>query len=280
MNIIDGKEVSKKMRADIYDEIAVLKEKGIVPGLAVVIVGSNPASQSYVKSKEKACNKLGMYSLKKEFDEKISESELVNYIKELNRDDKINGILIQLPLPSHIDERRIIETIDSKKDVDGFHPINAGKLLIGEDSFKPCTPFGIIKLFEYYDIDLESKNVVILGRSNIVGKPIALMMLEKNATVTICHSKTKDLESITKQADVIIVALGKAKFLKENMVKEGVIIVDVGINRVEGKIVGDVDFESVKEKASYITPVPGGVGPMTITMLMYNTLKAANDSQV
>ncbi len=275
MILIDGRETAKEVKESIRLEIESLKEKNIIPGLAVIIVGNNPASQSYVNSKEKVCKKLGMHSVKECFETSITEEELLNEIKKLNNDEKIHGILVQLPLPGHINEKKVIEAICPSKDVDGFHPINAGKLLIGEDGFKPCTPFGIIKLIEKYNIQTEGKNVVVIGRSNIVGKPISLMLLEKNATVTITHSRTKDLKEITKLADIVVVALGKAHFLTKEMVKEGVVVIDVGINRVNGKIVGDVDFDSVKEIASYITPVPGGVGPMTIAMLMENTLKSA-----
>lgn len=274
MILIDGREVAKKVRLDIKKEVDNLKNENITPGLAVVLVGDNPASRSYVNSKDKACKTLGVYSVKKNFDESITEVDLLKQIDDLNNDERIHGILVQLPLPPHINEKKVIEAILPEKDVDGFHPINAGKLLIGEDGLKPCTPYGIIKLLEHYDIEVESKNVVVIGRSNIVGKPIALMLLQKNATVTICHSKTKNLKSITKNADIIVVALGIPSFLTADMVKDGAVIIDVGINRVDGKIVGDVDFENVKEKASYITPVPGGVGPMTITMLLENTIEA------
>lgn len=274
MILIDGREVAKKVRLDIKKEVDNLKNENITPGLAVVLVGDNPASRSYVNSKDKACKTLGVYSVKKNFDESITEVDLLKQIDDLNNDERIHGILVQLPLPPHINEKKVIEAILPEKDVDGFHPINAGKLLIGEDGLKPCTPYGIIKLLEHYDIEVESKNVVVIGRSNIVGKPIALMLLQKNATVTICHSKTKNLKSITKNADIIVVALGIPSFLTADMVMDGAVIIDVGINRVDGKIVGDVDFENVKEKASYITPVPGGVGPMTITMLLENTIEA------
>lgn len=279
MILIDGREVSKKIRLELKNEVDGLIEKGTKPGLAVVIVGDNKASQSYVRSKERVCNKLGMHSKKIALKIETSESELLDIINRLNYDDKIHGILVQLPLPNHIDEMKVIESILPEKDVDGFHPINAGKLLIGQDSLKPCTPYGIIKLLEEYKIDIESKNAVVIGRSNIVGKPISIMLLEKNATVTICHSRTKDLKNITKAADIVVVALGKPKYLTEDMIKEGAVIIDVGINSVDGKIVGDVDFDNVKDKASFITPVPGGVGPMTITMLMSNTVKACKIKQ-
>jgi len=271
---IDGKLVSKKMREEITLEVEAMKDKNIIPGLAVIIVGENPASQSYVRSKQRTCDKLGMYSEKYELEVTISEEDLLKHIDDLNKNDKIHGILVQLPLPKHINEDKIIEAIDPSKDVDGFHPINVGKLSLGVNCLKPCTPSGMIELLNHYDIDVEGKEAVILGRSNIVGKPIALMLLEKNATVTICHSRTKNLNSVLKKADIIVVAIGKARFLKPEMVKEGAIVLDVGINRVESGLVGDVDYEAVKDKVSYITPVPGGVGPMTITMLMKNTLEA------
>jgi len=272
--IIDGKLVSASIRAEIAAEVEGLKLKDVVPGLAVVIIGENPASQSYVRNKQRTCEKLGMYSEKYELEEAVTEEALLKLIADLNKNDKIHGILVQLPLPKHIDESRIIEAIDPKKDVDGFHPINVGKLSLGVECLKPCTPSGMIKLLEYYDIDIEGKEAVVLGRSNIVGKPIALMLLEKNATVTVCHSRTKDLEKVLKRADIVIVAIGRAHFLKVDMIKDGAVVIDVGINRIESGLVGDVDYDTVKEKASYITPVPGGVGPMTITMLMKNTLEA------
>lgn len=275
MQTINGKEVSKKIREELQNEIDELKEKGITPGLSVIIVGDNPASKTYVKSKDKACKQLGMKSEVHSLDGDVSEEELLNLIDKLNNDETIHGILVQLPLPNHIDEKKVIEKISPNKDVDGFHPINAGKLLVGEDTFIPCTPHGIIKLMESENIDIEGKRAVILGRSNIVGKPISLLLLEKNATVTICHSKTENLKEITKEADILIAAIGKANFVKSDMVKDGAIVIDVGINRVDGKLVGDVDFDSVNKLNGFITPVPGGVGPMTITMLIYNTVIAA-----
>lgn len=275
MQTINGKEVSKKIREELQNEIDQLKEKGITPGLSVIIVGDNPASKTYVKSKDKACKQLGMKSEVHSLDGDVSEEELLNLIDKLNNDETIHGILVQLPLPNHIDEKKVIEKISPNKDVDGFHPINAGKLLVGEDTFIPCTPHGIIKLMESENIDIEGKRAVILGRSNIVGKPISLLLLEKNATVTICHSKTENLKEITKEADILIAAIGKANFVKSDMVKDGAIVIDVGINRVDGKLVGDVDFDSVNKLNGFITPVPGGVGPMTITMLIYNTVIAA-----
>lgn len=275
MQIINGKEVSKNIRENLQVEIDELKEKGITPGLSVIIVGDNPASKTYVKSKDKACKNLGMKSEVHSLDENVSEEELLNLINKLNNDETIHGILVQLPLPNHIDEKKVIEKISPNKDVDGFHPINAGKLLVGEDTFIPCTPHGIIKLMESENIDIKGKRAVVLGRSNIVGKPISLLLLNKNATVTICHSKTENLKEITKEADILIAAIGKANFVKSDMVKDGAIVIDVGINRVDGKLVGDVDFDSVNKLNGFITPVPGGVGPMTITMLIYNTVIAA-----
>lgn len=272
--IIDGKHVSQVMRDDITSEVAKLKSQGIIPGLAVVILGNNPASQSYVRSKERTCNKLGMHSEKYELPEETSEEELLKLIDKLNKDSKIHGILVQLPLPKHIDEFHIIESMDPKKDVDGFHPINVGKLSIGLDGLKSCTPYGIVKLLEFYNLEIEGKHAVILGRSNIVGKPVSTLLLQRNATVTVCHSRTKNLKDVLKTADILVVAIGKPEFVTADMVKKGAVVIDVGINRVDDKLVGDVLYEEVKDMASYITPVPGGVGPMTITMLMYNTLKA------
>jgi len=274
MNLLKGKIVADKIKNQVKEEVDVLKQKDIIPGLAVVIVGDNPASASYVASKEKACERVGIYSKKYALSEDDSEKKLLDLIDDLNKDAKINGILVQLPLPKHMDENKIIEAIDPSKDVDGFHPINTGKLMIGQPSLKPCTPYGIIKLLEHYDIEIEGQHAVVLGRSNIVGKPIAMMLLEKNATVTICHSRTQNLSEELKKADILVVAIGKPYFVSEDMVKKDVIIVDVGINRVQDGLVGDVDFKNVKSKAKYITPVPGGVGPMTIAMLMANTVQA------
>ncbi|MCH4890736.1 bifunctional methylenetetrahydrofolate dehydrogenase/methenyltetrahydrofolate cyclohydrolase FolD [Acidaminobacter sp. JC074] len=276
--IIDGKKVSQIMREDMKKEVEALKEKGFTPGLAVVIVGENPASQSYVNSKQKTCNALGMYSEKHELSADTSEEALLKLIDDLNADSKIHGILVQLPLPGHLDESKVIERIDPKKDVDGFHPINVGNLSIGFDGLKPCTPYGVIKLLDHYDIQVEGKHAVVLGRSNIVGKPVSMMLLQKNATVTVCHSRTENLNDVLKTADIIVVAIGRPGFLTQDMVKEGAVVIDVGINRVDGKIVGDVKYDEVSKLASHITPVPGGVGPMTITMLMYNTLKACKEN--
>jgi methylenetetrahydrofolate dehydrogenase (NADP+)/methenyltetrahydrofolate cyclohydrolase len=274
MKLIDGRKVANAIKESLYEEIKQLKDKEIVPGLAVVIVGQDPASMSYVKSKEKTCIKLGMHSERYDLEDTVEESVLLDLIHSLNEKESIHGILVQLPLPKHIDERKIIEAIDPKKDVDGFHPINVGKLFSGLEGVKPCTPFGIIKLLEYYNIDVTGMNAVILGRSNIVGKPAAALLLQKNATVTVCHSRTKDLEVRLKEADLVVAAIGKPLFVKEHMIKEGAVVIDVGINRLDQSLVGDVDFNKVKDKASYLTPVPGGVGPMTIAMLMYNTVEA------
>jgi methylenetetrahydrofolate dehydrogenase (NADP+)/methenyltetrahydrofolate cyclohydrolase len=275
--IISGKLVSSDIRGKIREEIAAFKaERGIAPGLAVVIVGENPASLVYVRNKHKACEEVGINSYEIALPADVSQSELLKYIADLNADSKVNGILVQLPLPKHIDEETIINAISPDKDVDAFHPSNVGKILIGNYDFLPCTPAGIIDLLEYYNIDVAGKKCVVLGRSNIVGKPMAHLLLERNGTVTVCHSKTKDLATETGNADILVVAIGKPEFVTADMVKPGAVVIDVGINRnSEGKLVGDVDFASVSEVASYITPVPGGVGPMTITTLLKNTLNAA-----
>lgn len=279
MTIIDGKFVSKKIREEIKIEVEELKNKSnIIPGLAVVILGEDGASLTYVNSKHKACKELGIYSQVHKLSSKTSQNELLSLIDELNNDSKIHGILVQLPLPNHIDENKIIDSISAKKDVDGFHPVSVGNLVLQKEGFLSCTPYGIIELLKHYEIDIQGKHAVVLGRSHIVGKPISLMLLENNATVTICHSKSKNIDSFTKEADIIICAVGKAKFLKSSMVKDGCVVIDVGIHRIDGKLIGDVDFEEISKKASYITPVPGGVGPMTITMLMKNTLLAAKKS--
>lgn len=273
--ILNGKYVAEKIRHDLSIKVKNIKDKtGRVPGLAVVLVGDDPASKTYVSMKEKACKKVGIYSEVYKLKADAQEHELLKLIHQLNSDEKIDGILVQLPLPGHIDEKKIIDAIKPEKDVDGFHPVNIGKLLINEKGFIPCTPYGIIKLLDYYGIKIEGKNAVVVGRSNIVGKPLALLLLHRNATVTICHSRTKDLPDITKKADILVAAVGKARIIKSDMVKEGAVVIDVGINRIEGKLTGDVDYEKVKEKASWITPVPGGVGPMTITMLLNNTIEA------
>lgn len=271
MEIIDGKKVSNELKENIRLKISELSEK---PGLAVVIVGNDPASQVYVRHKHIACEKLGITSLKYELEENISEQELLDLIDKLNNDDKVNGILVQMPLPKHMDANKIIEAILPDKDVDGFHANNVGKLSIGLDSLTACTPTGVIKLLDYYNIDISGKEVVVVGRSNIVGKPVASMLINRSATVTVCHSRTKDLAFHTKRADIIIAAVGIKHFIKSDMIAQGCVIIDVGINRDGDKLYGDVDFEGCKNLCSYITPVPGGVGPMTIACLMENTLKA------
>ena len=274
--LIDGKELAKKTRQNLKLECDELKKEGINPKLAVIMVGDNPASKVYVKNKSKACQEVGIEYEEYLLDSNIKQEELIKLIKKLNEDKTINGILLQSPIPNGLDINEAFRTIDYKKDVDGFHPMNVGKLALGQDTFVSCTPYGVMRMFEEYNIDLCGKNVVILGRSNIVGKPLSQCCLNKNATVTICHSKTQNTKKITKEADIVISAIGKPKFITQDMVKDGAVIIDVGINRDEnGKIVGDVDFENVKEKASYITPVPGGVGPMTIAMLINNVIKAA-----
>lgn len=274
--LIDGKELAKKIKKELKVEVKKLKDEGINPKLAVIMVGNNPASQVYVRNKSKACEKVGIEFDEYIFDEDYQEEELLDLIERLNDDDSVHGILLQSPVPMHININKAFRTISPDKDVDGFNPVNVGNLTIGEDAFISCTPFGIVKMLEEYDIDTIGKNCVILGRSNIVGKPMIQCMLNKNSTVTVCHSKTRNIEEITRNADIVIAAIGKPKFVKEDMVKDGAVVIDVGINRLEdGTICGDVDFDTVKEKASYITPVPGGVGPMTIAMLLYNVVKAA-----
>jgi methylenetetrahydrofolate dehydrogenase (NADP+)/methenyltetrahydrofolate cyclohydrolase len=274
--IIDGKAVSNKIRLQLTEEVAEFKvNTGITPGLAVVLVGEDPASQTYVRNKEKSAVKTGMYSEVHRLPAETSEAELLNLVGKLNQDNKIHGILVQLPLPKHIDETKVLNAIDPRKDVDGFHPVNAGNLFIGQDSFVPCTPHGIMELLDDQGVDLKGKQAVVVGRSNIVGKPIAMLLLQQHATVTICHSRTADLGAATRQADVLVVAVGRPNFITGDMVKPGAVVIDVGINRVEKGLVGDVDFESVQAVAGSITPVPGGVGPMTITMLLKNTLAAA-----
>ena len=274
-NLIDGKEVSKKIKEEVRKEVEILKQKNINPKLAVIMVGKDKASEVYVRNKSKACESTGIEFEEFLFDENISMEELLETIDRLNKDDSINGILLQSPIPKHLDELKAFNRITPEKDVDGFNPVNVGNLSIGRDCFISCTPYGIVKLLEHYNIEVEGKNAVIIGRSNIVGKPMIQCLLNKNATVTVCHSRTKNLEEYTKKADILIVAIGKPKFVTSDMVKDGAVVIDVGINRPEdGKICGDVDFETVKEKASYITPVPGGVGPMTIAMLLYNLVKA------
>lgn len=274
--IIDGKALAKRIRQDLKKECDELKQRGINPKLAVIMIGNNPASKVYVKNKSKACEEVGIEYEEYLLDENITQEDLNKLIENLNDNININGILLQSPIPKNLDINEALKMISDKKDVDGFTPTNVGKLVIGEDTFISCTPYGVMKMLEEYNIDLTGKDVVILGRSNIVGKPLVQCCLNKNATVTVCHSKTKNIEEHTKRADIIISAIGQSKFIKEDMVKDGVVIIDVGINRGEdGKLTGDVDFENVEKKASFITPVPGGVGPMTIAMLMNNILKAA-----
>lgn len=275
MVLLDGKIVAKNVKENLKGDIEALKENGVQPMLMVMIVGNNPASMSYVRMVQRSFTKEGVDADVLQLDENISEEDFLKELDKLNNDNNVHGILVQLPLPKHIDEAKVIRAMNPLKDVDGFHPLNAGKLLIGEDTYIPCTPFGIIRTLEEYNIDITGKNAVVLGRSNIVGKPISLLLLQKNATVTICHSRTANLKEIAANADVLVAAIGKHNFVTEEMVKEGAIVIDVGIHDIDGKIEGDVHFESVKDKASFITPVPGGVGSSTISMLMYNTVKAA-----
>ncbi len=278
--IIDGKKIASDVRADIAKRTAEFKEaNGFVPGLAVVIVGEDPASQVYVRNKKKACVDVGFYSEVHEMPEATTMDELLGKIEELKNNPAIHGILVQLPLPKHLDEKAVIAAIPPEKDVDAFHLINTGKIMLGEYSFLPCTPAGVMKLLEYENIDVSGKECVVVGRSNIVGKPQAMLLLHANGTVTIAHSRTKDLAEVTRRADILVVAIGKADFIKGDMIKEGAVVIDVGMNRrADGKLTGDVDYESAFEKASAITPVPGGVGPMTITMLLENTLTAAKQT--
>lgn len=275
--IIDGKVISEKIRAQIKQEVQTLVQKHQkIPGLAVVLVGKDPASQIYVRNKGIACEKVGIQSFPYHLPEQTSAEELSHLLRTLSIDPQVDGILVQLPLPKHLKNFDVMAVLDPKKDVDGLHPLNLGKLMMGQKTFRSCTPFGMIKMLEEIDFPLEGKHAVVLGRSNIVGKPIGMMLLEKNATVTYCHSRTKDLPTITQQADVLVAAVGIPNFVQTEWVKEGAVILDVGINRLEsGKVVGDVDYAACSEKASYITPVPGGVGPMTITMLLWNTVESA-----
>lgn len=276
MALIDGKAVSLQVKQQVKNECDELKAKGITPGLAVIIVGDDPASQVYVRNKEKACEECGFYSVKYALPAQTTQDELNALVDELNQDDKINGILCQLPLPKHLDDKEVINRIAPIKDVDAFHPVNVGAIMIGDYNFLPCTPAGVMELIHSTGVDVTGKKAVVIGRSNIVGKPMAMLLLHENATVEITHSKTLDLKSITKEADILVAAIGRAKFVTADMVKNGAIVIDVGMNRDEnGKLCGDVDFENVKAKCSFITPVPGGVGPMTISMLMRNTLTAA-----
>lgn len=274
--IIDGKQVSRQVRERVSAETEKLKKKGITPGLAVIIVGEDPASQVYVRNKEKACEEVGFYSEKFALSENTTQEQLNALVKELNERKEINGILCQLPLPKHLDDKEVINLIDPIKDVDAFHPVNVGAIMIGDYNFLPCTPAGVMELIHSTGVDVSGKKAVVIGRSNIVGKPQAMLLLHENATVEITHSKTVDLPSVTREADILVAAIGKAKFVKADMVKEGAVVIDVGMNRDENsKLCGDVDFDDVKDKCSFITPVPGGVGPMTISMLMQNTLTAA-----
>lgn len=275
---MNGKELAKEIRGNLKIEVTELKKQGIIPKLAVIMVGDDKASQVYVRNKSKACDEIGIEYEEYLKDASITQEDLLNLIDELNAREDISGILLQSPIPKHLDIREAFNRIDYKKDVDGFNPVNVGKLVIGQDSFISCTPYGVIKMLENYNIPIEGKNVVIIGRSNIVGKPLMQCLLKKNATVTICHSKTKNISEITKKADILVAALGKAKFVTKEMVKDGAVVIDVGINRDEsGKLVGDVDFEEAEKIASFITPVPGGVGPMTIAMLMSNVVKACKE---
>jgi methylenetetrahydrofolate dehydrogenase (NADP+)/methenyltetrahydrofolate cyclohydrolase len=274
--LIDGNALSKQLRADVAARVTALKAKGVTPGLAVILVGDNPASQVYVRNKVKACEDTGMHSVLETWPASMTEAELLARVDAMNKDASIHGILVQLPLPAHMNAQRVIEAISPEKDVDGFHIASAGALMTGLPGFWPCTPYGCMKMLESIGYDLKGKHAVVIGRSNIVGKPMAMMLLQQNATVTICHSATKDLKAMTLQADVIVAAVGKRNVLTADMVKPGAVVLDVGMNRnEEGKLCGDVDFAGVKEVAGYITPVPGGVGPMTITMLMVNTLESA-----
>ncbi|EOP13201.1 MULTISPECIES: bifunctional methylenetetrahydrofolate dehydrogenase/methenyltetrahydrofolate cyclohydrolase FolD [Bacillus] len=279
--IIKGNEVAEKKRAQLTEEVVKLKAQGIVPGLAVILVGEDPASRSYVKGKEKGCEQVGIYSELIELPETITEERLLAEIDRLNGDDRINGILVQLPLPKHIEEKAIIERISPEKDVDGFHPISVGRMMTGQDTFLPCTPHGIVELVKETNLDISGKHVVVIGRSNIVGKPVGQLFLNENATVTYCHSKTQNMKELTKLADILIVAVGRPKMVTADYIKEGAVVIDVGVNRLEtGKLCGDVDFDNVLDVAGYITPVPKGVGPMTITMLLHNTVESAKRAGV
>jgi len=284
--IIDGKQVAADIRAELKAEVAQLAERGVVPGLGVILVGDDPASHSYVKGKERACEEMGIYSDNNHLPTETTQADLMDLVAKMNADRKINGILVQLPLPDHLDESEVLLAIDPAKDVDGFHPVSVGKMVIGEKTFLSCTPHGILHLLLRSGVTLEGAHVVIVGRSNLVGKPLANMLIQKsptgNATVTVCHTRTKDLAEHTRRADIVVAAAGRTNTVTADMVKDGAVVIDVGVNRVEDatkkrgyRLVGDVDFEAVKEKASLITPVPGGVGPMTITMLMYNTVESA-----
>ena len=275
---IDGKAIGQEIRNELKEEVASLVEQGVQPGLAVILVGENPASETYVKNKEKSSKEAGMKSVLTKLPETVSEEDLLAEVEKLNEDETIDGILVQLPLPKHIDENKVIRAISPEKDVDGFHPMNVGKMLIGQETFLPCTPYGIMQLLERSGVEIAGKHAVIIGRSNIVGKPMGQLLLQKDATVTYCHSRTADLKKFTLQADILIVAIGMAKFITGDYVKEGAVVIDVGMNRDENdKLCGDVDYESAEKQASAITPVPGGVGPMTITMLLKNTVESAEN---
>ncbi|MEN6307054.1 MAG: bifunctional methylenetetrahydrofolate dehydrogenase/methenyltetrahydrofolate cyclohydrolase FolD [Anaerohalosphaeraceae bacterium] len=284
--IIDGKQIAAEMREELKQKVAALKAKGVTPGLAVVLVGEDPASKSYVTAKEKACEEIGIYSSDNRIPAATTQNELLAIIDKFNKDPKIHGILVQLPLPKHINEDAVLLAIDPKKDVDGFHPVNVGRMVVGQDAYLPCTPHGVIQLLMRSGVKLDGAEVVVVGRSNIVGKPVANMLIQKaptgNATVTICHTRTKNLAEHVRRADIIIAAAGRPNTVTADMVKPGAVVIDVGVNRIDDaskksgfRLVGDVDFEGVKEKASQITPVPGGVGPMTITMLLFNTVQSA-----
>jgi methylenetetrahydrofolate dehydrogenase (NADP+) / methenyltetrahydrofolate cyclohydrolase len=278
--IIDGKQVAASIRQECKAQVAALRARtAVTPGLAVILVGDNPASAVYVGSKIKACAEVGIRSFRKQYPATVDENTLIETIEELNRDPNVHGILVQLPLPAHINMRRALKTIDATKDVDGFHLYNVGGLVVGDTVFPPCTPYGVVKLLEHEHIEVEGRNVVVVGASNIVGKPMALMLMQREATVSVCHVKTRDLAQYTILADILVVAAGKPNLILPQMVKSGAVVIDVGINRLpDGRIVGDVDFEGVRQKASYITPVPGGVGPMTVTMLLFNTITSAQHS--
>ncbi|MBW4840107.1 MAG: bifunctional methylenetetrahydrofolate dehydrogenase/methenyltetrahydrofolate cyclohydrolase FolD [Paenibacillaceae bacterium] len=278
--IINGKQISEEIRKDLREEVERLAKQGFKPGLAVVLVGEDPASQVYVRNKEKACHELGYYSEVHRLSAETSQEELLALVDKLNRQSNIHGILVQLPLPKHIDEKAVIDAISAEKDVDGFHPVNVGNLMIGDDSLLPCTPAGVIELIKRTGVEISGKHAVVIGRSNIVGKPVSLLLQRENATVTMCHSRTANMKELTQLADILVVAIGRANFVDASYVKPGAVVIDVGMNRLEnGKLAGDVDFDSVKEVSGPITPVPGGVGPMTITMLMQNTLIAAKRLQ-
>ncbi len=279
MQIIDGKAVSASVRERIKNEVEALKNMGKETGLAVIIVGNDPASKVYVNNKKKGCEQVGINSYEYALPEETTTQELLQLINRLNSDTKVDGILCQLPLPAHIDEKTVINSIAPEKDVDAFHPVNTGHIMIGDYSFLPCTPAGIIEMLKFYGIEISGKECVVIGRSNIVGKPMAMLLLQNNGTVTVCHSKTENLAEVTRRADILVAAVGKANFVTPDMVKDGAVVIDVGMNRnAQGKLCGDADFENVKDKCSYITPVPGGVGPMTITMLLNNTLTASKNN--